>query len=320
MEVVSLGILCADVFAQPVAALPQPGELKTTDGFVHSVGGCAANVAVNLRRLGRTVSVVGKVGQDSFGQFVIDELRSRGVETGWIRRSTKQPTSATVILNVRGEDRRYLHCIGSNRDFCAADVNPEVLQGAKILYVGGYMAMPGFSIAELQRLFRAAKQAGITTVLDVVIPATNSVAAEQVLPVLPLTDYFLPNSDEAKLLTGISAPLEQARELSRHCPQTTVVVTLGPGGSLAIKGEQILETPAFDMASIDESGAGDAFAAGLIVGILEAWPLEFTLRFAAAVGASCTRAVGCSTGVFNFQEAIDYLKESAPAEDPAQVR
>jgi sugar/nucleoside kinase (ribokinase family) len=99
-----------------------------------------------------------------------------------------------------------------------------------------------------------------------------------------------------------------------------VVVTLGPGGSLAIKGEQILETPAFDMASIDESGAGDAFAAGLIVGILEAWPLEFTLRFAAAVGASCTRAVGCSTGVFNFQEAIDYLKESAPAEDPAQVR
>jgi sugar/nucleoside kinase (ribokinase family) len=320
MEVVSLGILCADVFAQPVAALPQPGELKTTDGFVHSVGGCAANVAVNLRRLGRTVSVVGKVGQDSFGQFVIDELRSRGVETGWIRRSTKQPTSATVILNVRGEDRRYLHCIGSNRDFCAADVNPEVLQGAKILYVGGYMAMPGFSIADLQRLFRAAKQAGITTVLDVVIPATNSVAAEQVLPVLPLTDYFLPNSDEAKLLTGISAPLEQARELSRHCPQTTVVVTLGPGGSLAIKGEQILETPAFDMASIDESGAGDAFAAGLIVGILEAWPLEFTLRFAAAVGASCTRAVGCSTGVFNFQEAIDYLKESAPAEDPAQVR
>jgi sugar/nucleoside kinase (ribokinase family) len=316
MEVVSLGILCADVFAQPVAALPQPGELKTTDGFVHSVGGCAANVAVDLRRLGRTVSVVGKVGQDSFGQFVIDELRSCGIGTDWIRRSAKQPTSATVILNVRGEDRRYLHCIGSNRDLCAADASPEILQGAKILYVGGYMAMPGFSAADLEHLFRGAKQAGITTVLDVVIPANNSEAAEHVLPVLPLTDYFLPNSDEAKLLTGISAPLEQARELARHSPQTTVVVTLGPAGSLAIKGGQIVETPAFRMASIDESGAGDAFAAGLIVGILEAWPLEFTLRFAAAVGASCTRAVGCSTGVFDFQETMEYLKESASAEAP----
>ena len=65
MEVVCLGIVCADLFAQPVAALPQPGELKTTDGFLQSAGGCAANVAVDLRRLGRSVSVVGKVGHDS---------------------------------------------------------------------------------------------------------------------------------------------------------------------------------------------------------------------------------------------------------------
>ena len=254
------------------------------------------------------------------GQFVIDELGRHGIGTGWIRRSATQPTSATVILNVRGEDRRYLHCIGSNRDFCAADLSHEVLQGAKVLYVGGYMAMPSFSIADLQNLFRAAKEAGVATVLDVVIPANNSVAIGQILPALPYADYFLPNSDEAKLLTGISAPLEQARELSRHCPQATVVVTLGSGGSLALKGERIVETPAFQMDSIDESGAGDAFAAGLIVGILEAWPLEFTLRFAAAIGASCTRAVGCSAGVFDFREAMDYLKQPGCAEAPARVR
>jgi sugar/nucleoside kinase (ribokinase family) len=317
MEVVCLGILVADVFAQPVSALPQPGELKTTDGFLHSAGGCAANVAVNLRRLGRSVSVVGKVGSDSLGQFVIDELARQGIGTGWIRRSATQPTSATVILNVRGEDRRYLHCIGANRDFSAADVGPQILLGTKVLYAGGYMAMPGFSGGDLQRIFRDAKNAGLTTVLDVVIPAGTSGAAEQVLPALAYTDYFLPNNDEAKLLTGASSPLEQARELSRHSPRATVVVTLGSGGSLAVKEGRIVETPAFHMASIDESGAGDAFAAGLIVGILEGWTLESTLRFAAAVGASCTRAVGCSAGVFGFQEAMDYVKESASAESPA---
>jgi sugar/nucleoside kinase (ribokinase family) len=309
MEVVCLGILVADVFAQPVSALPQPGELKTTDGFLHSAGGCAANVAVNLRRLGRSVSVVGKVGQDSLGQFVVDELGRQGIGTGWIRRSATQPTSATVILNVRGEDRRYLHCIGANRDFCAADVSPGVLQGATVLYVGGYMAMPGFSGADLQYVFRAAKQAGLTTVLDVVIPAGTSGAAEHVLPALPYTDYFLPNNDEARLLTGLSTAMEQARELAHCSPLTTVVVTLGAGGSLAVKGDHIVQTAAFPMDSIDESGAGDAFAAGLIVGILESWPLEFTLQFAAGVGASCTRAVGCSAGVFGFPEAIDYLKQ-----------
>ncbi len=314
MDVVCLGILVADVFAQPVSALPQPGELKTTDGFLHSAGGCAANVAVNLRRLGRSVEVIGKVGQDSLGQFVIDELKKQGIGTGWICKSKDHPTSATVILNVRGEDRRYLHCIGANRDFSAADISREALQGAKILDVGGYMAMPGFAAADLQSLFRKAKQAGLTTVLDVVIPAGTSDAAQHVLPALPYTDYFLPNTDEAKLLTGIADPLQQARELARHNPQTTVVVTLGSRGSLAVKGHQVVETPAYPMPSVDESGAGDAFAAGLIVSLLENWPLEFALRFAAAVGASCTRAVGCSAGVFQFQEALNFVKRNAVSE------
>jgi sugar/nucleoside kinase (ribokinase family) len=318
MEVVCLGILCADVFAQPVAALPLPGELKTTDGFVQSVGGCAANVAVDLRRLGRNVAVVGKVGQDNFGKFITEDLGRHGIKTDWIRQSAT-PTSATVILNVRGQDRRYLHCIGSNRDFRAADIDLAVLRGARILYVGGYMAMPSFSITDLQNLFRTAKQAGTTTVLDVVIPADSTGVAEQVLPALPFTDYFLPNSDEARLLTGASSPLEQARQLAQHGPQTTIVVTRGPDGSLAIKGGEILETPAFPMVSIDESGAGDAFAAGLIVGILEAWPLPFSLRFAAAVGASCTRAIGCSTGVFNFEETMEYLKQSGVTNGPGRA-
>jgi len=311
MDVVCLGILVADVFAQPVAALPQPGELKVTDGFIHSPGGCAANVAVNLRRLGRTVSIVGKVGQDSLGNFVVDELRSKGIGTDWVCRSANLPTAATVILNVHGEDRRYLHCIGASRDFCAADVKPEILQNTKVLYVGGYMAMPGFSSIDMQRVLREAKEAGLTTVLDVVIPADTLGAAEKVLPVLPYVDYFLPNTDEARLLTGLSDPCAQARELGRHSPQTAVVITLGPQGSLALQGKRVIETPAFHMASVDESGAGDAFAAGLIVGVLESWPLEFGLRFAAAVGASCTRAVGCSAGVFAFGEAMDYLKQHA---------
>jgi len=58
---------------------------------------------------------------------------------------------------------------------------------------------------------------------------------------------------------------------------------------------------------VDESGAGDAFAAGFISGLLEKWPLEKTLRFASAVGASCTRALGCTEGVFRFEEALAFI-------------
>jgi sugar/nucleoside kinase (ribokinase family) len=312
MDVVCLGILVADVFAQPVEALPQPGELKTTGGFLLSPGGCAANVAVNLSRLDRSVTVVGKVGEDHFGDFVIGRLRQNGIDTDYIRRSATNQTSATVILNVHGEDRRYLHCFGANSDFCRADIDTRVLEQARILYVGGYMAMPGFQAIDLKDLFRDARSGGLTTVLDVVLPADVKDHAKHLGAALEYTDYFLPNDDEARLLTGISEPLEQALALSRHNPRGTVVITRGPRGSLTLQGQLVIETPAFTMESVDQSGAGDAFAAGFIVGLLEGWPLDACLQFAAAVGGSCTRELGCSAGVFRFDEAVAYVNAHTP--------
>jgi len=241
MDVVCLGILVSDVFAEPVPVLPRPGELKITDGFLLSPGGCAANVAINLRRLNRSVGVVGKVGEDHFGDFVIAGLRRYGIETEYIRRSAGNPTSATVILNVHGEDRRYLHCLGANRDFCLADLDARVLAQARILYVGGYMAMPGFKAAELADLFCEAKSHGLITVLDVVIPANVQDPAKEVIPALAYADYFLPNDDEAHLLTGISQPLEQARALSCYNAQGTVIITLGSRGSLLFGASRFLK-------------------------------------------------------------------------------
>ncbi len=152
-------------------SLPGEGELKTVERFLSSVGGCAANTAVDLRRLGRGVAILGKVGADVFGDFVVTELQRHGIDTVNVKRSRELPTSSTVILNVRGEDRRYLHCIGANAEFCLEDVDLSVLAGSRVLYTGGYLAMPGYSSSDLARLFREARKKSLTTVLDVVIPA-----------------------------------------------------------------------------------------------------------------------------------------------------
>jgi sugar/nucleoside kinase (ribokinase family) len=312
MDVACAGILVADIFAEPVDRLPLPGELKTTERFLFSPGGCAANVANDLRRLGRTVRVIGKVGEDSLGVFVVSCLKENGVDTRFIQ-CGKHPTSATVILDVIGEDRRYLHSIGANGDFSAADFDMRVLDDVRVLYVGGYLAMPAFGASDLARILHYAKARGITTVLDVVLPLDMRDAAAAVLPVLPETDYFLPNEDEARILTGEHEAHKQASALGLHNPHAAIIITRGAKGSTAWHCGEIIETPAFLMRSVDESGAGDAFAAGLIVGILEQWGLERTLRFASAVGGSCTRALGCSTSVFEFEEAIRFLRDNDPA-------
>jgi sugar/nucleoside kinase (ribokinase family) len=317
-DVVCLGILVADIFGSPIASLPGAGELALLDRYLLSVGGCAANTAADLGRLGRTSSVLGKVGLDLFGDFVLQDLKRLGIDTDFIRRSQTHPTSCTFIVNVRGQDRRYIHCFGANADFSLADIDVKALDGARALYVGGYLAMPAFRPEHLVALFREAKQRGLVTALDVVIPAGSLSPLEDIRQALPYTDVFLPNQDEARALTGRRDPLEQAEILARFCPDGTIVITQGSAGALAKRGNEKLRAAAFRLDSIDESGSGDAFDAGFLVGTLEGWPLEDSLRFASAVGASCTRALGCHEGVFEFGEAMDFLAhnqlEIAPAD------
>ena len=308
MDVACLGILVADVFANPIPRLPAPGELTTTSGFVTSVGGCAANVAVGLSILGRSATVAGKIGNDMLGEFVISDLTRRGVEVQHIRRTSKRSTSGTIIFTVEGEDRRYLHTFGANAEFSLDDIDFALLDEVRVLYIGGYLAMPAFTAAEMVCLLEEAKRRGLITVLDVVMPAGLTFGLEYLSAALPWTDFFVPNQDEAQRLTGRPDARGQAACLSALNPECAVVITRGRHGSLAKYREQFIETAPFAMESVDESGAGDAFAAGLITGLLEEWDLVRTLSFAGAVGASCTRAVGCSAGVFTFDEAVAFLE------------
>jgi sugar/nucleoside kinase (ribokinase family) len=310
MDVICLGILVADIFSSPLDSLPPAGQLAMTERFFLGAGGCATNTAACLSRLGRKVRVLGKVGGDLFGNFVLEDLRRLGVDASSVSRSQTHPTSGTVIINVKGEDRRYIHSIGANADFSFADVDCSLLDGAKALYVGGYMAMPRFGAEDLTRLFREAKRRSLVTILDVVAPPGLSLSKSQLRDMLAFTDVFLPNDDEAFAMTGQRDPEAQTVFLTLLNPNCTVVVTQGPRGALARGREVTIRVGTYSVNSIDGSGAGDAFAAGFITGLLEGWTLESTLRFASAVGASCTRALGCINGVFQFDEAQEFISKN----------
>jgi sugar/nucleoside kinase (ribokinase family) len=301
------GLLVADLFVPPLPSLPGEGQLVATEDFLVDSGGCAANTATCLVKLGVSTSVVGKVGQDIFGDFVAHDMERKGVETSGISRSAAYGTSKTVILPVMGQDRRYVHTFGANADFQAADIPAALLQRAKVICVGGYLALPHLNPVELRRVLKTAREHGALTVLDVVVPAGqggSSLAAVEA--VLPEVDYFLPNDGEAQALTGEATPEAQARRfLQSGCG--AVIITQGPGGALLMSQRQTLAADAARVEVVDGSGAGDAFAAGLIVGLLEGWDLERALRFASVIGASACTRLGTTAGVFTRTEAEAYL-------------
>lgn len=308
-EVLCAGILVADIFVPPLPRLPQAGELMATEDFWIDSGGCAANTATSLVKLGVPTCVVGKVGGDNFGDFIEHDLAAKNVNTSGIRRSGVSGTSKTVILPVKGEDRRYIHTFGANADFRVNDIPRDLVAASRIFYVGGYLVLPGFNPAELRDLLAFARQNGLQTVLDVVVPAGegNWTALE---PLLPYVDYFTPNDHEAQRLTGAAHPQGQAeRFLQAGCG--TVIVTQGERGVLALNAQETIQMPAYPFEIVDGSGAGDAFTAGLIAGLLQKRSLVECVRLASAVGGSACTKLGCTTGVFTLAEAEAYLKARA---------
>src|SRR5579859_7047041 len=120
--VLCAGIVVADHVSSPIVHLPAAGELVLADQLLLTIGGCAANVAVDLVKLGVNASVVGRVGDDVFGRVVGEMLRERGVGVETLRVTPRVDTSQTLIVNVVGEDRRFIHTFGANAGFQATDI------------------------------------------------------------------------------------------------------------------------------------------------------------------------------------------------------
>jgi sugar/nucleoside kinase (ribokinase family) len=308
-EVLCAGIVVADHVCTPIDHLPAAGELVKADRLLLTLGGCAANVAVDLKKMGVHTAVVGRVGGDLFGKIVRDLLRAEGIDVSAVTVSPDAETSQTLIVNVVGQDRRFIHTFGANARFRAADIPLDLVTKCRVLYLGGYLVMPNVRQEELAQVFAAARQAGVKTVLDVVTPGPGEYLGE-LEKLLPHVDVFLPNNHEAELITGEKDPLRQA-ERFLALGVRTAVVTLGGEGAVLVQDGLRLRAGVYSVPLVDASGGGDAFDAGFIYGLLHGLGAEDSLRVASALGASCVRAVGTTPGVFTQVECESFLGEHA---------
>jgi sugar/nucleoside kinase (ribokinase family) len=299
------GILVEDTFCGPMAALPREGQLLAIDAMPVKAGGCAANVAIDLAKQGLSVQILGCVGDDDSGRALRANLMERKVDCAPLVVTPKFPTSRTVILLVEGQDRRYVHMFGANRAFTVGHIKRDWVAGLGLFYLGGLFVMPGVDLGELGELLKFARAKGVTTVVDVVVPQDFS-ARDELTALLPHIDYFLPNDDESQLITGHADPLEQLRFFQRNGART-VVITQGKKGSIAGRDGHYWQCGTYPANVIDPSGSGDAFGAGIIAAIRAGCDIRDTLRYGSALGASATRAVGTTDGVFTAAEAKEFI-------------
>ncbi len=300
------GILVSDTFCGPMRELPREGQLLAVESMPTKAGGCAANVAIDLAKQGVSVDIAGCLGTDPSAKVLLAGLESAGVGCSRIVYSAELPTSKTVILLVAGQDRRYIHSFGANADFTVGAIDRDWVRTLQVFYLGGLFLMPAFRPEDLVDLLTFCRQHGVVTVVDVVIPQ-NAALPGDLGPLLSAVDYFVPNDDEARAMTGLSEPLDQLRAFLEQGAHS-VVITCGRRGVVAGRGGEFWRAGAYDMGeAVDPSGCGDAFDAGLAVGIVRGWDLVTTLRYASALGASAIRALGTTDGVMGAAEAEAFV-------------
>ena len=296
--IVCLGILVADVVAKPIDALPQRGTLELIDRVELHIGGNAANSAAAVAKLGLPVKLVGKVGDDNFGAFLIEALAKVGVDTAPVVRDPEAPTAASLVLVHADGERSFLHAPGASTILTAADVRWELLEGARYFHVAGLQLLPKLEGESVGVVLAEAKKRGMVTMLDTVMNP-RSPGWSGLTPALPHLDWFVPSADELRQLCGKASIAEQVVACRAVNPALNMVVKVGGEGCwVAEVGKAPILVPALpNITVIDTLGAGDAWCAGFLAGLSRGMvPLD-AAALANKVGAACVQAMGATPGI-----------------------
>lgn len=309
IEIVVAGHLCLDLipeFKGPSEI--EPGCLIEVGPAQFSTGGTVSNVGRSLHRLGVSTRLVGKVGDDPFGQIVCRLLKEDGEHLADdLVVSPGGATSYSVVISPPHKDRTFLHMPGENDTFGPEDIQHEALNGAKIFHFGYPPLMARMYAGEgeeLEALLTLAKRAGLTVSLDMSLPDPASPSGRApwrgiLKRILPLVDWFMPSQDELAFMLGRSP--DELDEMMKEClgfGARTVVVKKGSLGLKAAAGNgAMLEQNCFPVEVKGTTGAGDATIAGILFGVLQGWPLEKCLESGCAVGACSVESADSVSGV-----------------------
>jgi sugar/nucleoside kinase (ribokinase family) len=298
--VLCAGIVVADAIASPVDAPPPPGLLTLVDSVELATGGCALSTATALARLGTPTALCGCVGDDLLGDVMRREAEARDIGTEGLR-TCSALTSASVVLDRSDGERSFLHNPGASTELRPDDIERALEAGPRWLHIGGALVMPSLDGEPLAEVLGGARERGILTSVDPVHDATGR--WDRLHPSLAHIDVICPNLTEARGISGQDSAEDCAAWL-RDRGVRRVAIKLGRGGAYALDGKTSEFVAPFEVETRDETGAGDAFAAGLIHGLVEGLPLVRAVRLGNAVGALSTRGMGASSTLPDAEEAL----------------
>jgi ribokinase len=290
------------------AKLPRPGETISARDVSEVPGGKGANQAVAAARLGAEVTMIGRVGDDAFGQRLRTGLQENSVGVAWVSTTPNCASGLAIVAVEDSGENSILVVPGANGRLTPADVlaASEVIRQADVVLVQLEVPLET-TIAAIQ----LARDCGTPAILDPA-PAPAFGEDQSMIADLLQVEVACPNEAEALALTNVQietvADAERAACCLRSLGPKYGIVTLGARGAVLCEPDSSpLLIPAFNIRAVDTTAAGDAFAAALAVRLAQRGPMSEAVRFACAAGAAAASRAGAQPAMPSLSEVESLL-------------
>lgn len=308
-DVVLLGLCVIDHLIQ-VSTLPEPEGAAVALREEERGGGMAANVAVALSRLGRHAGIVTTLGDDKLAERMLTDLQSEGVDTAYVIRRPNQPSTYVILLFDTKFHRSGIFFHPDTLFSLRPDeLDTGYITNASVFFTDLEPAEPALYGA------RCMRDAGGVVVVDVQAGVSQSqvlgIDQEVVNEAASLSDLLLPSHEGLLELAGRETVDDALDVLCGQYPDLIVAVTLSAAGSILARGRERIRIPAYPIAAVDTTGAGDIYHAALIEALyFRDWSLERAGHFASAAAALGCTSVGARTAAPTV-DAVERLLQSA---------
>ena len=304
-DVLVVGELNVDLILNRLEKYPELGKEIIANEMSFTLGSSSAIFASNLSTLGLKVAFFGKLGNDTFADKIITDLKAKNVDISMVQKTNASFTGISVAFNFN-EDRAMITYSGAMELLSAKEITNDILKKAKHLHVSSVFLQPNLKKGIIS-LFARAKKLGLTTSFDPQWDPSEKWDLN-LKKILLHVDVFLPNIEEIKNLTGTDNKEAAINSIKKFA--NIVVIKENIKGAYGYFLEKIIHQSAFINAkTVDAIGAGDSFNAGFISQFIQNKSLEKCLEFGALMGAVNTTASGGTTAFTNMGKIKKIVKE-----------
>jgi sugar/nucleoside kinase (ribokinase family) len=320
LEIVSLGEMLVEIMRKD---LDVPHDVPGT--YVGPYPSGAPAIFIDAAAcLGLKSGFIGVVGDDGFGDLLLNRLRKSGVDTEHVRVAKGFTTGTAFVMYYSSGERKFIFHLRHSAagQLASDDVCHDYVSKAKVLHVMGSSLSINENVQKAcYKAVEIAQDTGATVTFDPNLrPELLDVETIRRIckPVLSVSQIVFPSRDEAAAFTGKKDPIKAAHELQKMGPQT-VVIKMGATGALAVTEKETIFEPAFQVKEVDPTGAGDVYDAAFLYGVFRKLPLEKTLEFAGAAGAIKVTRFGPMSGPSSLQEVEDFIQKTPKKPTPKEM-